>query len=154
MVAFRGRIIDGSGRPDQRDCSHAGRHRDCSVDWHREFINRNAYFMTLYDIVMSLLGKKNDASQVKNKDWNAFLMNGAREKEYGIIEKPHKNSRITSMIVFTEYKDDTEHVGAVYDADGTHDITFKIIKREPMATLSTYGLDGAKPYRYQIDVTE
>jgi len=125
-----------------------------SVDWHREFINRNAYFMTLYDIVMRLLGKKNDASQVKNKDWNAFLMNGAQEKEYGIIEIPEKNSAVTSMIVFTECADGTEHVGLIYDAADTRDITFKIIKREPMATLATYGLDGAKAYRYQIDVTE
>jgi len=115
-----------------------------SVDWHREFRSRNAYFITPSDFILKILTLKSPNPQ-KYKEWNSFLYNG---KPSVIADFKKENG--ATIIVFEELKIGQELSGARIGLNFARNVTLKISAEENLSSLVEKGLDGAIVRRYSV----
>ena len=122
-----------------------------SVDWHREFLHRHAYFMTPSDVVLSCLCQRT-LLHTPSASWRAILFKTSDHdapNNYGIISGGGQAGG--SMICF-----DGLDIGAIYDGlnftnSAPQPLKIRILGEEGLHSLATEGLDGAVPRRYTIE---
>lgn len=124
-----------------------------SIDWHREFIHRNAYFVTLYDLIAKIFERQKDR-QPHNRNWNALQLKLDGGRKYGIIQSISKKEKYVSGILFSSFNNGTNIKAEIFDAEKTHEKHFRIVKREYLSSLAEKGLNGMTPYRYRLKMLD
>lgn len=143
---IEGRLVWNS--PQERDKLANGLY---SVDWHREFLHRNAYFLTPSDVLLSCLMLKSPMKAARNA-WHAVLLDAPEEgvKYYGIISAPENARSKASLVTFHKYEDGTVCGGDNYLEKGPRAVKIEIQNEESLRSLVQEGLDGARPRRYAV----
>lgn len=122
-----------------------------SVDWHREFLHRNAYFLTPSDIVSACLTLRSPRAAPQH-DWHAVLVeNGDGYKNYGILSRLHSNSA-ASLIVFNALAAGKRYGILEFSGKNILPAKLEITGDEPLHSLVQEGLDGAIARRYAAHV--
>lgn len=116
-----------------------------SVDWHREFRNRNAYFLTPSDSLLKLLRFKSPIPQ-KYKKWQSFLYAGKPAVIADLIEKEN----LASIIVFENLQIDEVIFGAAISDIDVREMKLKVVAEESLSSLVEKGLDGSIVRRYTV----
>lgn len=116
-----------------------------SIDWHREFLNRNAYFLTPSDFLLKILTLKSPIEQ-KYESWNSLLYQG----KMAVIGDFKKEKNLASLIVFEELKIGAAFSGVRITKTGSEIVILKILQEEPLSSLVEKGLDGASVRRYSV----
>ncbi len=124
-----------------------------SVDWHREFLHRNAYFPTPSDVLLRWLGLQ--SRQHWRYPWHAMLYHevkeGAGTASYAIVSM-FDNKTEASFIAFNEIEENVQVTGLVFADDGMRTLRAIVIGREPLSSLTPHGLDGAVVSRYRLRI--
>ena len=117
-----------------------------SVDWHREFLHRNAHFKTPIDILLACF--KLSRTPEKKHEWHAILLNNTDGTNiYGIVSAT-KNSKIASLIIFSELARGQHYKAIIFKNGGYSTVTIEVKEPEVLHSLAEVGLDGARPRRY------
>ncbi|MEZ0262588.1 MAG: glycosyltransferase [Alphaproteobacteria bacterium] len=120
-----------------------------SVDWHREFLHRNAYFLTPSDVVLSLL-RLQPSQKTPYRDWQAVLLQVEGRELYGVMARG-KDSR-AALVTFGYLPAGTEYKGLIFGKTAATPLTVKIMEERPLSSLVAKGLDGAEPRRYALEI--
>jgi hypothetical protein len=122
-----------------------------SVDWHREFLHRTAYFPTPSDIVLSYLLLQSPLEKKQGR-WQAVLFGNmaSGSMQYGIMADTLNEKGSASLITFRNFAPGDKTTGLVFSEDGTAPIEFTVADEEPLASLVQKGLDGASVRRYRM----
>lgn len=122
-----------------------------SVDWHREFLHRNAYFMTPSDTLLRLFGR---AAPAQARRWNDAIVYGIRHSSQGslmgVISSIDPKSQEASLVTFETLETGFEISGLSLSDKSMKNITFTVVGTEPLSSLVREGLDGARARRYRI----
>lgn len=148
---IEGRFIWGI-TPEKRDQLARGLY---SVDWHREFQNRQAYFLTPMDVItMCLTFKKPNHFRASGGKWNPVLYQheGLPSPVYGIMSTDHKNKEAGSLVTFTSLKVGACIEGEAFGAHETEMFGLHIVQEEPISSLVQKGLDKAVVRRYRVQL--
>lgn len=120
-----------------------------SVDWHREFQHRNAYFLTPSDLVIACVTLRSPTTSPP-QDWHAVLLeNQVGHKYYGIVSR-RRNNNAASLIVFTELASESSYNILNFSGKETSPSKLKIKNEECLHSLVQQGLDGAIARRYSV----
>lgn len=111
-----------------------------SVDWHREFLNRHAYFLTPSDLFL-----KSPIEQ-KYKNWSSL----AYQDKPAVIAEFKKQKNLATIIAFEEIEQGAEINGTRINKLGAEKIKMKIIAEESLSSLVEKGLDGSITRRYTV----
>jgi cellulose synthase/poly-beta-1,6-N-acetylglucosamine synthase-like glycosyltransferase len=127
-----------------------------SCDWHREFLTRNAYFVTPSDVLLSCIRLESPFT-VKYGEWQAALLeipagNPPAEKLYAIAAPLKKDPGRGSLVTFGYFAPGTRMTARLFTAGGLKDAIFDIMEEEAVSSLIQKGLDGATPRRYAIKI--
>ena len=124
-----------------------------SVDWHREFLSRNEYFLTVSDVVMGLFGKRLPRKQSPGC-WRAVLyhpQNGEKTVPvFGVMLPSRFSGGRLSLITFAPLALGQVCVGTQMFEDKAAALSFRIEKEEPVSSLVEEGLDQAVVWRYAV----
>jgi cellulose synthase/poly-beta-1,6-N-acetylglucosamine synthase-like glycosyltransferase len=128
-----------------------GRVAEClySVDWHREFLHRHAYFATPLDSLGRLVLRRREAEQ--KLIWNPALYRVAETGQLACavvgIEAGNENA-----IVITFHPVPAARKVALYILGNGEVLTplANFIRPEPRRSLGEKGLDGAVPQKYRV----
>ena len=149
-----GRTVEGKlvfESEKQRDMLANGLY---SVDWHREFMPRTAYFLTPSDLILKWLGHP-DPQERPTGAWRAVLCQrdgqGA-SAVYGIMAKHKKDPTTASLLTFKVLATGEEILGTVFSDGRTESLRCRVTGIEPLSSLVEKGLDGAIPARYTVKV--
>lgn len=118
-----------------------------SVDWHREYLNRNAYFLTPSDLLIKILTKKSPIEN-KYKEWNSLLCQG----KPAVIAEFVKEKNLATMICFEEFALGGILSGQRIFNQRSEKIDLKIIAEEALSSLVERGLDGSITRRYLVEI--
>lgn len=122
-----------------------------SVDWHREFLHRNAYFLTPSDLVIACVTLRSPTTSPP-QGWHAVLVkNQDGHKHYGILSR-HRNNKLASLLVFTELASETSYNILNFSGKEAFASKLKIKNEECLHSLVQQGLDGAVARRYAAHV--
>jgi cellulose synthase (UDP-forming) len=124
-----------------------------SVDWHREFLHRAAYFLTPSDLLLRFL-RLRPPLQDDHGPWQATLCSGeGAQKFYAIMLKFKRLTGLGSLITFTNLSVGEEIVGELFSKDGCLEpVRAVIVGEEPLSSLVNKGLDGASVVRYKVRI--
>jgi cellulose synthase (UDP-forming) len=142
-----GRLVFAS--MEQRDRLANGLY---SVDWHREFLHRAAYFLTPSDVVMACLRLRSPFRR-EHGPWRAALyeMPGKDPRHfYGIIAKIEKDPAFASLIAFEDLLPGMSISGLQFSGDKPQAFNGIVADHEPLSSLVEQGLDGAAVRRYRV----
>ena len=114
-----------------------------SIDWHREFINRNAYFLTPSDFLLKIFTLNSPIIQKYGK-WNVLLYQGKTAVTANFINQKD----LVSIITFEELKIGSILRGSKIDEFGISEIKLEITNEENLSSLVEKGLDGSIIWRY------
>ena len=144
-----GHLVFGS--EDVRDSLANGLY---SVDWHREFLHRNAYFMTPSDFVLKCIGLR----RMETSDtgvWRAVLCHPKDEGAapfYAIMAKKRNFPQAASFLTFQKLSVGDQVEGMVFTDEKMAGCRCIVTGTEPLASLVQKGLDGATPARYSVSL--
>ena len=127
---------------NQKDCDDLSR-AIYSVDWHREFLNRHAYFLTPSDFIASLFVQK---SAPQYQDWEGFLY--GEKQNLGIVANIKNKKNSVSLLSFEKLTPEEILTGTKMAKNYAQNVKIKIIEEESISSLATKGLDGARFWRY------
>jgi hypothetical protein len=124
-----------------------------SVDWHREFMHRHAFFTTPLQAVARLLRLRRPFG--RNISWSPaiYRVPDTGDLAYAIVDTQDRN-RYTRLIAFR-----TIHSGQTIDLrvlgnGGVLAHSLKVLGRESLRSLAHRGLDGATMYKYRVVADE
>jgi cellulose synthase (UDP-forming) len=152
VAAVKGRDIEGRlifPSTEQRDRLANGLY---SVDWHREFLHRSAYFMTPSDVILSCLRLQSPFQKAYGL-WQAVVFRELGREghpHYAVMAKHRKNSLLASVIAFQDLTPGTIIYGMQFSDGKTHAFNGIVVDYEPLSSLVEEGLDGASVRRYQL----
>jgi cellulose synthase (UDP-forming) len=145
-----GREIEGRfvfDSDEQRDRLANGLY---SVDWHREFLHRDAYFSTPSDLALACLGAGRRAA--KRNPWQAALYqpqdDASAPSSYAIMSTLKSDGKTASIICFRELSPHSTIKGVMLSGGKWRQFHGIVTGREPLASLCPKGLDGAVVARY------
>ncbi len=119
-----------------------------SIDWHREFFNRNSFFLTPLEFIKSILF----FTWIKNKpqkNWNATLIKQNETiSKYALIRQLNKSEG--TLICFNKQELQNHSNAIIIKENNFQEISFCIENREEFGCLSTIGLDGVEAYKYKV----
>ena len=144
-----GRLVFETER--QRDMLANGLY---SVDWHREFQHRNAYFPTPSDVVMKCL-RLGAPLETDHGPWRAALCRGegeAAKSTYAIMANYKSYPQAASLLTFQKREIGDEVSGALFCDGVLKDFRCRVTGLEPLSSLVEKGLDGAAPARYRVSI--
>jgi cellulose synthase/poly-beta-1,6-N-acetylglucosamine synthase-like glycosyltransferase len=118
-----------------------------SVDWHREFRSRVAYFLTPSDLILKLFGVKSFGEK-KYLSWDSFLYKGRPAMIANFIKEKTK----ATILLFDEIKIGSELEGVRINNSFFASNKIKIIAEENLSSLAIKGLDGASVRRYSVEL--
>jgi len=123
-----------------------------SVDWHREFLHRNAYFLTPSDLLLACLRFRPVSATTRN-DWQPLLLDpndSGAFTDYGILTKNTATQDTQSLILFRDLPQGHHCKIMSFTKDGIKPAEINVIAAESLHSLAEKGLDGAIPHRYTI----
>lgn len=115
-----------------------------SVDWHREYRNRDAYFLTPSDFVLKILTRKSPI-QNKYEEWNSLLYQG---KPAIISTQLKEDANSATIVCFEKLEIGAKIFGQKILAEKIQNIQMKVVDEESLSSLVEKGLDGAVTRRY------
>lgn len=120
-----------------------------SVDWHREFLHRNADFMVPSDVPLALLRPRPTRMQ-----WHAVLLGNTRESciHYSILSEPDRPETPSSLITFIPLVEGELHEVMIFRPNGIVKAHLAIGSITGLHTLASAGLDGAIPRRCEAKI--
>ncbi len=118
-----------------------------SVDWHREFLTRNAYFLTPSDFILKILTLKSPIEE-KYQKWNSLLYQG----KPAVIANFKKEKNLATVICFEEFLIGENIFGKKISEQKSEEVMFKIIAQEALSSMVEKGLDGSITRRYTVEV--
>ena len=124
-----------------------------SVDWHREFLHRNAYFLTPSDLLLRLFGHNTRPNKQHNLWEKAFLYGTPKSSEgsvLGILSGFDGPARTASLVTFQKLATGTTISGRCLSPQGQSMLTCTIEAEEALQTLAVKGLDSAIPHKYMV----
>lgn len=122
-----------------------------SVDWHREFLNRQEYFLTPIDLLISCLTLRwHGRSPYPAKAWRPILYNSDSTLLYGILAENKKIPHQASLITFTELHASTSYEGWCMADKAVEPVRFSVEAEQPVSSLVQKGLDKAVVRRYSV----
>jgi cellulose synthase/poly-beta-1,6-N-acetylglucosamine synthase-like glycosyltransferase len=127
-----------------------------SVDWHREFLHRTAYFATPSDIVLSYLLLQSPLER-KYGLWQALLysLDGSGQSgNFGVMGNILAEKGYASLITFQNLRPGDKSSGMIFSDSGTSPLRFEIVDEEPLSSLVRKGLDGAYVRRYRVKLAK
>ncbi len=116
-----------------------------SVDWHREFLNRNAYFLTPSDFILKILTLKSPIEE-KYETWNSLLYQG----KPAVIANFKKERNLATVICFEEFSIGETILGQKISEGKSEEMKLKIVAEEALSSLVEKGLDGSITRRYTV----
>lgn len=147
-----GRSVEGSllwDSPQQRDRLANGLY---SVDWHREFLHRNAYFLTPSDVALSWL-KLQPSQGISFNNWQAVLLETeGRGRLYGVMSRKTGDSSAAALVTFGYLHPDAEYMARLFSDTETKPLKIRVMEEEPVSSLVKQGLDGVEPRRYALRI--
>ena len=122
-----------------------------SVDWHREFLHRNAYFLTPSDLVLRCLGLHRSFRQ-ETGPWKALVWqrDGAAGPSYAVMAKNKSYPQAGSFLTFQKLAVGDQVTGTVFAGDRAETVRCLVTGNETLSSLVKRGLDGAVPARYSV----
>lgn len=142
-----GRLVFAS--MEQRDKLANGLY---SVDWHREFKHRVAYFMTPSDVVMDCL-RLQSPLQTEYEPWQAVLCREPGKdapQSFGVMAKLTRDPAYASLIAFQDLQLGSIISGIQFAENKVQPFNGIVADHEPLSSLVDKGLDGATVRRYRI----
>ncbi|MEI7670207.1 MAG: hypothetical protein WCJ33_09005, partial [Pseudomonadota bacterium] len=121
-----------------------------SLDWHREFLNRQPYFITPIDFIAKIFSfKKSKNINFKNSYWKAVLFSNSENNklQYGVLASKQNSS---SLIAFSYMKEEIICEGLYFKSNSIEKIKFIIMNEQPISSLIIEGLDGTIVRRYKV----
>lgn len=118
-----------------------------SVDWHREFVNRHAYFLTPSDRLLKLFNFEVPNSP-KYQEWNSLLYQG----NPAVVANLIKQKNLGSIILFEEKKIGSVIAGLRISENKIEEVKLEILEEESLSSLVEKGLDGAVTWRYKVRI--
>jgi cellulose synthase (UDP-forming) len=152
--SVRGRTVEGAllwSSPAAQDMLANGLY---SVDWHREFLHRNAYFLTPAETLARCL-RLESPWEGKHRDWQAILYARPGETEAsacGVISPSDDTPGFASLITFQNLSPGVTVAGHVFAESVAAPLFFMVTGEEALSSLTTKGLDGAIVYRYRVRI--
>lgn len=142
-----GKLVFDSER--QRDMLANGLY---SVDWHREFQPRSAYFLTPSDFLLKWLHLGIPQPE-EHAAWHAVVQQDGGEGSsgnYGIMANLKRYPQAASLLTFQKFQIG-DAVSGLRFCDGVLE-SFRclVTGTEPLSSLVEKGLDGAVPARYRV----
>ena len=125
-----------------------------SVDWHREFQHRNAYFLTPSDLVMKCL-RLGAPLETELGPWRAALCQNRGEPSkpvYAIMANYRSYPQAASFLTFQKLEVGDEVSGSLFCEGALKSFRCVVTGLEPLSSLVEKGLDGAMPARYRATV--
>ncbi len=119
-----------------------------SVDWHREFLHRNAYFSTPSDLLLSCF---RPGGAKRRNDWRAVLYHDPESPAGGLsyaVMSLKGDNATASLITFGEIRIHSQLSGLTLSNGKAQPFHATVTAREPLASLAAKGLDGALVARY------
>ncbi|TAL39347.1 MAG: glycosyltransferase [Alphaproteobacteria bacterium] len=123
-----------------------------SVDWHREFLHRAAYFLTPSDVVVDCLRLRSPFRR-EYGPWRAALYKVAgkdTEQSFAIMAKIEEDPAFVSMIAFEDFPLGASISGIQFSEDKARAFNGIVTDHEPLSSLVEQGLDGASVRRYRV----
>ncbi|MDX1950182.1 MAG: cellulose synthase catalytic subunit [Rickettsiales bacterium] len=119
-----------------------------SIDWHREFLNRNKFFTTPLEFLKSILSFK-FLSKSEEKNWNAALINFDKNNlKYAVIKEITKDEFY--IICFENLPLGKTINLEIFLADSSNKKTLSVCTEEGFSCLSTKGLDNVEAKKYRL----
>jgi cellulose synthase/poly-beta-1,6-N-acetylglucosamine synthase-like glycosyltransferase len=117
-----------------------------SINWHYEFQQRDAYFLTPSDFLLKIFGY--NPFKEKYQTWHSFLYDG----KMALIANFSEKEKQASIILFEEIKCDSVINGIRISKEKIWCENLKIINQENISLLAAKGLDGALVRRYNVSL--
>lgn len=120
-----------------------------SVDWHREFMHRNAYFTTPLEAIGRVLTWRAPFPRRVPQWVPALYRDGvAPHPSYAVVSIGH-DGRAAEIIAFRDFAIGGLIEIELFGQSGTDDQAILITQAEPLRSLTHTGLDGAQVHRYR-----
>jgi cellulose synthase (UDP-forming) len=118
-----------------------------SVDWHREFLHRNAEFLVPSDLLLGLMRPRPARMR-----YYAILLEDKRTSSscYCILMEPDRSDASASLIAFVPLAQDYSYESMVFRSERIVRTRIVIESKEDLQSLVSKGLDGASPCRYRV----
>lgn len=117
-----------------------------SINWHYEFLKRDAYFLTPSDLLLKIFG--HNPHKERYKTWHSFLYEG----KMALIANSSNQKKQASIILFEEKLSDSVIRGIRISEEKIWPENLKIINQENISLLAAKGLDGAVVRRYNVSI--
>lgn len=144
---IEGRLVFDS--MEQRDKLANGLY---SVDWHREFLHRVAYFLTPSDVIMDCLRMRSPL-QTEYGPWQAVLYGEQGKDEpqvFAIMANLTESPGYASLIAFQDIEPGSHVSGVQFTDNKLQPFNGLVTGHEPLSSLVDKGLDGAVVRRYRV----
>ncbi|MDX1975916.1 MAG: glycosyltransferase [Rickettsiales bacterium] len=127
-----------------------------SVDWHRECMNRYAYFLTPIDALLSLVTPAHkESTEPKPQDWQAVLMASAAQpsvfSHYGLLALQAQKME-GSLLTFSPLIPGNSYPLLTIGPNGSSLLQCLIVDECALSSLAEKGLDGAVARRYRFKI--
>lgn len=121
-----------------------------SVDWHREFLHRNAYFLTPSDVLLSCLFFK-PPLKIPRRAWRAVLLETKEDMTgYGVLAREKGSGNSASLVTFRPLASGQSCRFLEFTENGPRFGGMDVTGEESLHSLVEEGLDGAAPRRYAV----
>lgn len=120
-----------------------------AVDWHREFMHRNATFSTPLDVLGRLLALRAPFRASKALWTPALYSNGPRGERHFCVVEIDDDKEFVTVLAFRRISPGAMFDVEMFGSEGIERRLFRIIGAEPARSLTTKGLDGAILRKYR-----
>ncbi len=125
-----------------------------SIDWHREFLHRNAYFLTPLEVLKNLMFWRRSKSQ-KSVDWRGVLYRRAGDNAISsglaVLATEKGATEANLMIAFDELERGTQIEIDDPSSRNSSALGYRITGNAPSQALASKGLDGEKFCKYTVE---
>jgi len=129
-----------------------------SVDWHREFLHRNAYFLTPLEVLKKLMVWRQSKSR-ERVHWSGVLYRqaggGDSKPSLAILASPGTDNGSRLLMAFDDL--DTGAQIDVEDFASSREAwarSYRVIDTVPMQTIARRGLDGTEFHKHTVEPLE
>jgi cellulose synthase (UDP-forming) len=151
----------GSSDDEQIECSLLWKDADdlerltrslYSVNWHREFMHRDAFFLTPTDFIGRILALKAPFRREPTQWCPVLYRTGdTKQRALGIVgRRPGRTE--ASFLAFKALDQGTSLTAEIPGSIGVETCELKVLSPEPIHSLAVRGLDGATVRRFSVAV--
>ena len=125
-----------------------------SIDWHREFMHRQAFFSTPLDVLGRLLTLRAPFDESAPTWAPALCRSGGTVDPALAIVGIGSDARTATLIAFHPFRPDTVVIIEMLGANGPETLLLRVLRQEPLHSLASRGLDGATVWKYRANLEE